>query len=168
MRTRATAWVLRGARTGMVCDWPMRSRRCAPGQVSPVRAVAPIAAVSLGAALLLGGCAVSYVDDDGSRHIIGFANIVIPPPDRALPTAGNVIDLTTIGLSLNDMPEGQSLTLGYSRAVTATLKDNSLVLGNPLAIKEQSHALAETSTASVPVYDGGCAVCTVPGADGLR
>jgi hypothetical protein len=132
-----------------------------------------VAAVASVATLSLGGCAVSYVGDDGSRHIIGFAKIVIPPADSAMPTAGNVIDLTTIGLSLNDMPEGQSLTLGYSRAVTATLKDNSLVLGNPLAIEEQSHALIEPSTAAValnavPAYDGGCAVCALPGADGLR
>jgi len=130
-----------------------------------------VAFVLIGA-LLLPGCAVSYVDDDGSRHIIGFANIVIPPADSAMPTAGNVIDLTTVGLSFNDMPDGQSLTLGYSRAVTATLKDNSLVLGNPLAIEEQSHALIEPSTApataGVPVYDGGCAVCALPGAGGLR
>lgn len=122
----------------------------------------------LGCALLSSGCAVSYVADDGSRHIIGFAQIVIPPADSAMPTAGNVIDLTTIGLSLNDMPEGQSLTLGYSHAVTATLKDNSLVLGNPLAIEEQSHALIDPSTAAVPAYDGGCAVCALPVADGLR
>jgi hypothetical protein len=120
------------------------------------------------AALSLGGCAVSYVGDDGSRHIIGFAKIVIPPADSAMPTAGNVIDLTTVGLSFNDMPEGQSLTLGYSRAVTATLKDNALVLGNPLAIEEQSHALIEPSTAALPVHDGGCAVCALPDAAGLR
>ena len=143
-----------------VCDQGLRARR-RPGWLV------------LGGALLLAGCAVSYVDDDGTRHVIGFANIVIPPPDRAMPTAGNVIDLTTVGLSLNDMPDGQSLTLGYSRAVTATLKDNSLVLGNPLAIEEQSHALIDPSTAAipvnaVPVYDGGCAVCALPVGDGLR
>ena len=140
-----------------VCDQEMRVRRRSDR--------APLALIC---ALLLSGCAVSYVDDDGSRHIIGFANIVIPPADRAMPTAGNVIDLTTVGLSFNDMPDGQSLTLGYSRAVTATLKDNSLVLGNPLVIEEQNHALIEPSTAAVPVYDGGCVVCAVPGADGLR
>lgn len=143
----------------------LRSRQ--RGWMSHLTALASVAALSVG------GCAVSYVGDDGSRHIIGFARIVIPPPDSAMPTAGNVIDLTTVGLSLNDMPDGQSLTLGYSRAVTATLKDNSLVLGNPLAIEEQSHALTEPSTAAVPVnavpvYDGGCAVCALPGADGLR
>ena len=140
-----------------VCDQEMRARRRSHR--------APLVLVC---ALLLSGCAVSYVDDDGSRHIIGFAKIVIPPADSAMPTAGNVIDLTTVGLSFNDMPEGQSLTLGYSRAVTATLKDHSLVLGNPLAIEEQSHALMEPSTAAVPAYDGGCAVCALPGADGLR
>lgn len=135
--------------------------------ISP-RGRAPRLVVASLAALALGGCAVSYVGDDGSRHIIGFAKIVIPPADSAMPTAGNVIDLTTVGLSLNDMPEGQSLTLGYSRAVTATLKDNSLVLGNPLAFEEQSHALIEPSTAAAPVYDGGCAVCALPDAGGLR
>lgn len=124
------------------------------------------------AALQLAGCAISYVSDDGSRHVIGFASIVIPPAAQTQPTAGNVIDLTTVGLSLTDMPDGRSLTLGYSRAVTATLIDNALVLGNPLALKEQTHALTESSTAAVtaqvPAYDGGCPVCLVPDADGLR
>jgi hypothetical protein len=143
------------------------------GMRSRQRGLLRVTALASIAVLPLGGCAVSYVGDDGSRHIIGFARIVIPPPDSAMPTAGNVIDLTTVGLSLNDMPDGQSLTLGYSRAVTATLKDHSLVLGNPLAIEEQSHALIEPSAAAVPVnavpvHDGGCAVCTLPGADGLR
>jgi hypothetical protein len=145
----------------MVFRFHMRSRLPASGRA--VRFCTAAAAL-----LLLGGCAVSYVDDDGTRHIIGFASIVIPPPDRHEPTAGNIIDLTTIGLSLNDMPDGQSITLGYSRAVTATLKDNALVLGNPLAIKEQAHALTGSSTASVPMHDGRCDICIVPDAAGLR
>ena len=145
----------------MVCGLRLRKR--------PPRRRAPVGAIAVGAALIMSGCALSYVDDDGSRHIIGFASVVIPPPDRNEPTAGNVIDLTTIGLSFNDMPEGQSLTLGYSRAVTATLKDNSLVLGNPLAIREQTHGPTERFNAAVPVDDGDCIVCIVPGGvAGLR
>jgi hypothetical protein len=71
------------------------------------------------------------------------------------------------------MPEGASLSLGYSRAVTATLKDNVLVLGNPLeirplAIREQRHARTENAVAAIPDYDGGCDVCALPLDDGLR
>ena len=123
-------------------------------------------------ALPLSACAVSYVDDDGNQHVIGFANIVIAPSTQDQPTAGNVVDLTTIGLSLNSMPDGQSLSLGYSRAVTATLKNNVLVLGDPLAIREQIDAHTENAVAAIPDYDGGCDVCAQPldgrGDDGLR
>jgi len=128
-------------------------------------------------ALPLSACAVSYVDDAGNQHVIGFASIVIAPSAQNQPTAGNVVDLTTVGLSLNSMPEGRSLSLGYSRAVTATLKNNVLVLGNPLeirplVIREQRHALTENAAAAMPdyapVYDGGCDVCALPVDDGLR
>lgn len=123
-------------------------------------------------ALPLSACAVSYFDDDGNQHVIGFASIVIAPSTEGQPTAGNVVDLTTIGLSVNSMPDGNSLSLGYSRVVTATLKNDVLVLGNPLAITEQRHARTGKAVAAIPHYDGGCDVCALPvgdaGTDGLR
>lgn len=134
------------------------------------RALVPLAiAIS---ALPLSACAISYVDDAGNQHILGLASIIIAPSTEGQPTAGNVVDLTTIGLSVNSMPDGNSLSLGYSRVVTASLKNNVLVLGNPLAIREQRHARTSKVVAAIPHYDGGCDVCALPvdgaGADGLR
>ncbi|WP_162917212.1 hypothetical protein [Dongia deserti] len=103
-------------------------------------------------ALLLGGCAVDYVDKDGVRHVIGFASLVIPPPDSAAPTAGHVIDVTTVGLSISDMPDSASVTLGYNRSVTAVLKDNALVLGNPLTIGGYTDGAKNSSAAQNPPY----------------
>ena len=113
-------------------------------------------------ALPLSACAVSYVDDAGNQHVIGFASIVIAPSGQDQPIAGNVVDLTTVGLSLNSMPDGNSLSLGYSRVVTATLRNDALVLGDPLAIGEQSHARTGNAVAAIPHYDGGCDVCALP------
>ena len=46
--------------------------------------------------------------------------------------AGEVIDVRTIGLSLLDAGDGTSVVLGWQRTIVAALRDNALVLGNPL------------------------------------
>ncbi len=133
---------------------------------APRRALRPTAV--LFAMLALSGCAISYVDDAGNQHVLGFASIVIAPSTQGQPTAGNVIDLTTVGVALNSMPDGQSFSIGYSRSVIATLRNDVLVLGNPLAIREQINARTGSKIAAIPDYDGGCAVCIQPLDDGLR
>jgi hypothetical protein len=112
--------------------------------------------------LMLAGCAIDYVDDDGVRHVIGLTSISIPPPDATTPTAGHVIDVTTVGVSITDMPEGGSVTLGYNRAVTAVINDNALVLGNPLTIGEYEDAAPFAPRAKVPAQNADCTACLRP------
>ncbi len=114
-------------------------RRQAPKAAARVtvplgRAVAHLlACVLLG---FLGACAFSYVDSDGTRHIIGLVNMRIEPTENSQTFAGEVLDVTSVGLAYHSATGNTSFTIGYSRNVTAALRDNALVLGNPLAVAE--------------------------------
>lgn len=78
------------------------------------------------------GCAVTYEADDGSRHIFGFSKIEIRPPTDPVAIAGHVADVTIVGLAIHNTHEHGGLVLGYSRDVGAAIRDNVLVLGNPM------------------------------------
>jgi hypothetical protein len=76
------------------------------------------------------GCAVSYDDAAGNRHVLGFADVTVAPArDEAL--AGNVVAVRSIGLYAGRNAQGSTLGLGYTSETTAVIKDNALVLGNP-------------------------------------
>jgi hypothetical protein len=44
------------------------------------------------------------------------------------------VEITSVGLSVGRTTQGGYLTAGYNREVSAALRDNALVLGNPLAL----------------------------------
>ena len=91
--------------------------------------------------LLVTGCSYSYTAEDGARRMIGFVDITIRPAEDAPNIAGQVIDLQSVGLSYNQTAAGQNVTLGYSHEKVGFLRNNALVLGNPIAIDRprQSH-----------------------------
>lgn len=93
-----------------------------------------IAAVT--ASILLGGCAYSYVDEGGARHIIGIVDVTIAPSGDTSTYAGDVVDVSSIGFSLTQTAQGTDVAAGYNRTTFASLRDNSLVLGNPLSIRD--------------------------------
>lgn len=92
------------------------------------------------AALGLGGCALSYDDSAGNRHIFGLADVtVVPPHNETL--AGNVVAVTTIGALLSRNAQGNTLAFGYASETTAAIKDDAMVRGNPIeAIHDISNA----------------------------
>ena len=51
--------------------------------------------------------------------------------------AGDVVDVTSLGLSIGQNAQGGYLTAGYNRQTTAALRDNALVLGNPVTALSQ-------------------------------
>ena len=62
--------------------------------------------------ILLNGCAYSYIDDNGVKHIIGLVNVEITTsPDEGM-YAGKIIDLRSFGVSVNKINEGGSISLG--------------------------------------------------------
>src|SRR5438874_10972446 len=101
----------------------MGDRRRSPGAIVSFLLV-------LGTAL--GGCAVSYTDANGDRHAIGLVDITVRAPAAPETLAGDVVEVTSLGLSVGQNAQGGFITAGFNRQATAALRDNALVLGNPL------------------------------------
>lgn len=90
-----------------------------------------LAAVS--SLLMLNGCAISYMEDDGSRRILGFAEVEVVPAELFVradaPTmsskvfVGDVIVVRTIGLSFLGSEDSSAITLGYARHSSALLRN---------------------------------------------
>jgi len=94
--------------------------------------------ISLGAALLatlatgLSGCAFSYIDSQGDLHAIGLLDMSVRAAASPATLAGDVVEITSLGLSLGRNAQGGYLNAGFSRQTTAALRDNALVIGNPI------------------------------------
>jgi hypothetical protein len=81
---------------------------------------------------MLSGCALTYTDEAGARHTIGLVDIAVKAPADPATLAGNVVEVTTLGISVGQTAQGAYLTAGYNHETTAALRDNALVLGNPV------------------------------------
>lgn len=93
-------------------------------------------------ALQCQGCAFSYTDVNGNRHTIGMVDITVHPPAAPETFAGDVVEVTALGLIVSTTAQGGHLALGYSHEATAALRDNVLVLGNPaLPLAQSDQAL---------------------------
>lgn len=106
------------------------------------------AAGAVGMLLLMGatqGCAISYIDTDGNRHTLGLVDITMRTPAAPETVAGDVVEVTSLGLSIGQNAQGGYLTAGYNRQTTAALRDNALVLGNPVtALRVNQNKEGET------------------------
>ena len=80
----------------------------------------------------LGGCAFTYTDANGDRHVIGLVDITVRAPVAPETLAGDIVEVTSLGLSIGQTAQGGYLTAGFNRETTAALRDNALVLGNPI------------------------------------
>jgi hypothetical protein len=92
-------------------------------------------------ALACQACAISYTDTNGDRHTIGLADVTVHPPAAPETFAGDVVEVTTLGLIVSKTAQGGHVALGYSHEATAALRDNVLVIGNPalpLAASDQA------------------------------
>ncbi|MGD9615343.1 MAG: hypothetical protein AB7H90_09360 [Alphaproteobacteria bacterium] len=81
----------------------------------------------------LSACAISYIDANGDQHAIGLLDIVVRSPSAPETLAGDVVEITSLGLSVGQNAQGGFITAGYSRQTTAALRDSAFVLGNPIA-----------------------------------
>jgi hypothetical protein len=84
------------------------------------------------AAIPCGGCAVTYTDEAGAQHTIGLVDIAVKAPADPATLAGNVVEVTSVGISVGQTAQGTYVTAGYNQQTTAVLRDNALVLGNPI------------------------------------
>ena len=87
--------------------------------------------LALSISIALNGCAYSYVDESGVKHIIGLVNINIETLPEEGTYAGKVVDMQTVGITVNSTDKGGSIAIGYNRDVSGYIKDHALVMGNP-------------------------------------
>ena len=81
-------------------------------------------------ALSLAGCAHTYVDEQGFRHMIGLVWAKLPPP--AFATAADSLRVRAMGISSTNTPAGSAIVLGYSDSNIVVVRDNQLVDAAPL------------------------------------
>lgn len=77
---------------------------------------------------LLSGCAVTYIDENGNKNIIGFVNVKTKPAEKVFYIAGETIDVTSIGFMFFNSTEQSSITIGYGKETHTYLKNNVLLL----------------------------------------
>lgn len=85
--------------------------------------------------ILAPACSYSYTDEAGNRRVIGLVDMTVAPGGEGGTFAGNVVDVTTVGVAAAQNAQGFHLSLGYTRDTTAAIRDNALVAGNPLAVQ---------------------------------
>ena len=85
--------------------------------------------ISLGlAAITLSGCAVAYTDETGAQHVFGLVDLVVQPADRAT-AAGDIVEITTFGLSYLGFQDRAAVGIGYQRITSVAFRDNTLAIG---------------------------------------
>lgn len=83
-----------------------------------------IAASSLWAAL--SGCAHVAVDSDGTRRIVGFMVLTLPPAHEEV--GADAVRIRSLGLTVTrGHAAGAQLTLGYSDTTIAAMRNDSVV-----------------------------------------
>ncbi len=67
------------------------------------------------------GCAVHYTDKRGNRHIVGLANVTLPPSDSMNESYG--YSVKSLGVMLHLSEELRGFTVGYSDSGFIVLQD---------------------------------------------
>jgi len=93
----------------------------------------------------LAGCAHVFVGADGSRNVIGLVWLTLPPASAA-PTAGEAIRTRSLGLTLTLSEVGSAVTLGYSDATLAFVRNDSVVTAAALLMDTEWETAAAAPT----------------------
>lgn len=103
---------------------PRRNHR--KNQGSSVRRLIKLVLLTSPLCAGLAGCAHLVVDPDGTRHIVGFTVLTLPPAHRDI--AADAVRLRTLGLTAAVGPiTGSHFTLGYSDTTIAAIRNDVAV-----------------------------------------
>jgi len=64
--------------------------------------------------------------------MVGLLDVAVHAPANPETFAGDVVDVTAVGIIASQTAQGGYLAVGYSHEATAELKNNVLVVGNPI------------------------------------
>jgi hypothetical protein len=81
--------------------------------------------------VFLGGCAVSYIDSHGIKHVIGFADVSFDTNSDSNGDHSQMIGITNIGFLVSRDPIQSGFSIGYNREAIIVLKDDSCTRINP-------------------------------------
>ncbi|MDJ0911733.1 MAG: hypothetical protein QNI99_21275 [Woeseiaceae bacterium] len=71
------------------------------------------------------GCAYQFIDDEGNRRIIGFANVVVEPTMSC--ESSQLVSVSTIGVSTVNLPSHGGITIGYSRNSSIAIPNDTYI-----------------------------------------
>jgi hypothetical protein len=74
----------------------------------------------------LAGCASSYIDSDGTRHVVGLVHLTLPPSTPE-PKVADWMRVRTVGLAVSRTEIGATFALGYADDTLAAIRNNSCV-----------------------------------------
>lgn len=86
--------------------------------------------------IFLPGCAVTYVDENGHKNIIGFVNVKTESIEEGTLFAGDTVDVSAIGLIFFNSSEQSFVAFGYGRESNTYFK-NSVLLLSELDLKKK-------------------------------
>lgn len=73
-------------------------------------------------------CAVTYVDEQGDKHVVGWVNMTIEAKVPKKLSAGEKTSIANIGVMLVSGPHCGGLSIGYTKEEFMTLNNHALVL----------------------------------------
>jgi hypothetical protein len=71
------------------------------------------------------GCAITHTAPDGTRHLIGWMWVTLPPVE--FQPAAEMLRTRSLGLSVTRSDAGAALVLGYQDATMGFVRNHSLV-----------------------------------------
>lgn len=113
------------------------------GGISPTYRLAACRALIIALLSCCAACAFNYTDANGHRHTVGIVDITTYAPAAPQTFAGDVVDVASVGLTAGRNAQGGYLALGYNHEITAALRENALVVGDPLSAADAPKTSAE-------------------------
>jgi hypothetical protein len=73
-----------------------------------------------------------YVDADGTRHVIGFVHLSLPPAEQVLAGAES-LRTRSLGLAFTRADVGSAIAFGYSDTTLLFIRNDSCVRFDPVS-----------------------------------
>ena len=73
---------------------------------------------------LSSGCAITYTDAQGAKHVLGLVKLEIKPsaPEQ---TIGETVHVQSIGVAVYSTPLNRGVAIGYNRETTAAIRNQT-------------------------------------------
>ena len=84
------------------------------------------------------GCAITYTDVGGAKHVLGLVKLEIKPraPER---TIGETVEIQSIGIVVYSTPLNRGVAIGYNREITTAIQSQPWMrTGQTLAVETET------------------------------